>query len=294
MIKPKSPLPEPIQTNILTDYKHNNYTQKELAKKYQTTIRQIRNVLYNAGLISHPEGSHYNAEISMKGSFVHSEPRSFVNTLIISDLHAPFIREDYLEFCWDMYNKWNCNNVIFIGDIIDNHYTSFFDTDPDGHSAREELDLAIAQAHGFYKLFPEAIVTSGNHDMIPVRKAFNAGISNRWLKTISEVLQTPGWKFVPVHWINNIMICHGIGRQATTRMRQDMVSVIQGHFHSKSYISYQVGTDRKTFAMQLGCGVDNNSYAMAYNRWFPRPHINCGILLNNEIPIIEYMKLEKE
>jgi len=41
--------------------------------------------------------------------------------LVIGDIHAPFTLCGYLEFCKETYAKYNCNQVIFIGDIIDNH-----------------------------------------------------------------------------------------------------------------------------------------------------------------------------
>ena len=213
------------------------------------------------------------------------------NVLVIGDLHAPFIRNGYLEFCIEMKKKWKCQKVVFIGDLIDNHYSSYHETDPDGYSAIEELEKAKRQIRGFYRAFPQAIVTIGNHGSIPDRKAFTSGISKSWIKSISEMLNTPNWTYVDSHWDNDILYCHGLGRKAHTRMKQDMVSVVQGHYHSESYIRYQVGRDRKTFAMQIGCGIDNNKYAMAYAKNFMRQHINVGIVLKNKIPILEYMDL---
>ena len=46
------------------------------------------------------------------------------------------------------------------------------------------------------------------------------------------------------------------------------------------------------FAMQIGCGVDDRSYAMAYGKHFDKMHINCGVVLENgTLPILEYQKL---
>ena len=39
--------------------------------------------------------------------------------LVIGDLHEPFCLDGYLQFCKDTYSKYNCNKVIFIGDVID-------------------------------------------------------------------------------------------------------------------------------------------------------------------------------
>ena len=45
--------------------------------------------------------------------------------LVIGDIHAPFERKDYLQFCMNTYHKYRCNIVVFIGDCIDNHFPSY-------------------------------------------------------------------------------------------------------------------------------------------------------------------------
>jgi len=65
--------------------------------------------------------------------------------LVIGDVHAPFVLDGYLDFCKETYAKYNCNQVIFIGDIIDNHYSSFHTSDPDGMGGGDELDYAIEE-----------------------------------------------------------------------------------------------------------------------------------------------------
>jgi len=64
--------------------------------------------------------------------------------LVIGDIHAPFVLKGYLDFCKDTYAKYNCNQVIFIGDIIDNHYSSYHEADPDGMGGADELAYAIS------------------------------------------------------------------------------------------------------------------------------------------------------
>lgn len=210
--------------------------------------------------------------------------------LIVGDLHAPFIRDGYFKFCCDIYEKYNCNQVIFTGDIMDNHYTSFHDTDPDGFGAGEELLLARHQISNWYNKFPEAKVCLGNHDLIPQRKAFNAGISDRWLKDIREVLNTPKWEYSDNFYIDGVQFTHGTNKKAKARAKSDLISVVQGHYHSESYLEFFVGKNFKIFAMQLGCGVDGKAYSMAYGKNFAKNHINCGVIING-MPIIEYMDL---
>ena len=212
------------------------------------------------------------------------------NTLIIGDLHAPFIRRGYLEFCQHIRDVYRCDKIIFIGDLVDNHFTSFHDIDPDGHSAGTELDKAIEQIDGFYRAFPDAFVILGNHDRIPDRKAFNAGISSRWIKPIGEILETPKWKYVEQHVHDNVLYTHGEGQQANARMLSNMQSVVQGHWHSRSYVTYSVGVGHRFFAMQVGCGIDRKAYAFKYAKDHAKPHINVGVIANG-VPRLEYMEL---
>jgi len=213
------------------------------------------------------------------------------NVLVIPDLHLPFELEGYLAFCKDVYKKYNCNVVIFLGDIIDNHFTSFHDTDPDALGGGKELELAVLMAQNYYRAFPEALVCLGNHDRIPARKAFSGGVSNRWIRTVDEVLATPGWQYDENFILDNNLYNHGIGGEALTKLRTTLTSTVSGHFHTKSYIEYKISeSGQMFFAMQLGVGCDQKKYAFAYARHHAKFHINLGVILNNgKLPIIEYM-----
>jgi predicted phosphodiesterase len=226
---------------------------------------------------------------------IHFEKTDIImnNVLVIGDLHEPFCKEGYIDFCWNIYNKYKCTNVVFIGDIIDSHYSSFHDTDPDGHSAAQELKMAKANIAKWHTLFPHAKVCLGNHDLLGgQRQAFKAGLSQSWIKPIGEVLETPTWEYAEEYIIDGVLYCHGTGRKANGRMMKDGISVVQGHYHSESYIMYKQGYEDRLFALQVGCGADDKSYAMAYGKHFDKMHINCGVVLENgKLPILEYMKL---
>ena len=96
--------------------------------------------------------------------------------LHIGDLHLPFTHPKYLSFCKKIYKKYNCNKVVFAGDVLDNHAISYHETDPDGLSAGEELKKAQKMIRPWYKVFPKAKVTIGNHDALLSRKAKTHGI----------------------------------------------------------------------------------------------------------------------
>ena len=87
------------------------------------------------------------------------------NVLVIGDLHEPFCLDGYLDFCIEQYEIWNCNEVVYIGDIVDNHYSSFHEIDIEAeYTGKQELEVAIKRIARWYKAFPEATVVLGNHD----------------------------------------------------------------------------------------------------------------------------------
>ena len=109
--------------------------------------------------------------------------------LVIGDLHEPFCLDGYLDHCLDVYAKYNCNKVVFIGDVIDNHYSSYHETDADGMGGGQELELSIKKLKKWRKAFPVADVTIGNHDRIIMRKAQTSAVPKKWIKSYKEVLK---------------------------------------------------------------------------------------------------------
>ena len=217
--------------------------------------------------------------------------KSGKNVLVIGDLHEPFCLDEYLEHCVNTYKKYKCDEVVFIGDIIDNHASSYHETDPDGHSAGQELRLAIQRISEWYKAFPKATVIIGNHDRLIMRKAYSSGLSRLWIKDYAEVLGTPGWNFTESIEIDDVLYIHGEGGTARARVRRDLQSIVQGHLHSQAYTEWIVGAKFKLFGMQVGCGIDHKSYAMAYSKEGPKPAIACGVILQGEVPINIMMNL---
>ena len=171
--------------------------------------------------------------------------------------------------------------MIFIGDIIDNHYSSFHISDPDGMSGGDELDLAIEHISKWVALFPKADVIIGNHDRLIMRKAFEGQIPRRWIMDYQDVLDAPGWNFIPEAKYDGIHYIHGEGATARTRCKKDLISTVQGHRHPEAYTEYVVGETFRIFGMQVGCGIDRHSYAMAYAKDHPKPAIGVGVILNH-------------
>lgn len=221
------------------------------------------------------------------------EPNTDIeNVLIIGDIHEPFCLKGYLEHCIWTYNKYACNRVVFIGDIIDNHYSSYHETDADGLGGQDELDLAIKKISKWYKAFPNADVIIGNHDRIIMRKAQTSAIPTKWIKEYKDVLKTPKWNFTNSVTYNNVKYVHGEGGTARSRIKADMQSTVQGHLHTQAYTEWLVGSKFKVFGMQVGCGIDHEKYAFAYAKAGKKPAVGCGVVLDNgRTPINILMEL---
>jgi len=214
------------------------------------------------------------------------------NVLVIGDLHEPFCLDAYLNFCYNAYLKYNCNQVIFIGDIIDNHYSSYHETNPDGLSGGNELELAIKKISKWYKTFSDAIVILGNHDRMVMRKAQTSDIPKKWIKSYKEVLEVPNWKFMERYVQDGVQYIHGEGGTARTKCRADMMNTVQGHLHTQCYTEHYVGQNYRIFGTQTGCGINHESYAMAYAKYGKKPAISCTVVLDNgTLPINLLMPL---
>lgn len=220
------------------------------------------------------------------------QSQSDSRVLVIGDLHEPFCLDGYLEHCKVQYDEYECNEVVLIGDVVDNHFASYHETDPDGFSGGDELALAIFKIKKWYETFSKATWILGNHDRLINRKAMTGGLSKKWIKPYNEVLEVPGWTMTEEYVLNDVQYIHGEGGTARSRMRKDLMSTVQGHLHTQAYIEYGVGKNYKIYGFQVGCGIDNKSFSMAYAKNFPKPAIGCGVILEDgKVPILKMMEL---
>ena len=203
------------------------------------------------------------------------------NVLVIGDLHEPFCLDSYLDFCKEQYEVHNCNQVIFIGDIIDNHFSSYHETSADGMGGADELEYAIKRISRWYKAFPIARVIIGNHDRIIMRKAQTSAIPSKWIKSYKEVLEVPNWEFLERYVQDGVQYIHGEGGTVRTKCRADMMNTVQGHLHTQCYTEHYVGQNYRVFGTQTGCGIDHDSYAMAYAKYGKKPAIGCVVVKDN-------------
>ncbi len=214
--------------------------------------------------------------------------------LVIGDLHAPAIKDGYLEFCKGLKKKYKCNRIIQIGDEVDWHASSYHEADPDLQGAGDELTAAIKQLKPWYKAFPVMELINGNHTLIVKRKIFSAKLSSRVMRDYGDIIEAPKtWTWTDRLEIDSptgpIQFVHG-GPVATTKARNDMMSTVSGHFHAKCYVQWTVGRRFKYFACQTGAGVDDDHLCMAYGKSFAKSAIGAVVILDG-VPTNHMMNL---
>lgn len=204
--------------------------------------------------------------------------------LAISDLQAPFQHRDTLDFLDWVKRKYKPDTVVCVGDEVDHHAISDYDSDPDGYSAGEELNKALVFMHDLYSMFPDVMACTSNHTDRPFRKAFAAGIPRRYLKEYHEFLEAPkGWEWRYQWEVDGVTYEHGegfSGQKAALNcaMKNDTPTVI-GHVHSHAGILYEANAKRLLYGFNVGCLIDVHAYAFRYGKNLRnKPILGVGII----------------
>jgi predicted phosphodiesterase len=215
---------------------------------------------------------------------------------IVGDVHEPFTYPTYLNFCQDTFQAWRVDSIVFIGDIVDNHAISFWDHDPNGLSAESEAERASVGLARWRKAFRKAKVCIGNHDERHYRTARKAGLPDRFIRSYSDVWDTPQWNWQMEHVLDDVFYFHGSGRSgkdaAFNEAVQRRMSIGMGHIHGFAGVKYHTNPTSKIFGINVGCGVDCKAYAFAYGKEaVTRPVLGCGIVIDGERAFFEPMAI---
>lgn len=215
--------------------------------------------------------------------------------LCIGDAHEPVSHPHYRQFCADMYLKYKCDTVVFMGDIIDHQAISFHANNPNCPGAADEFELAKERLTKWYEEFPEAYVCIGNHDERVIRLAESVNIPSRYLRDHSEVWDTPGWKWAYDFIIDGVYYFHGTGNSgkypAANVMQKMLMPVVMGHNHARAGVYWKANPQQRIFGMDVGCGIDVKAYQFAYGKHIKeRPILACGVVLNG-VPYHEIMPI---
>lgn len=218
--------------------------------------------------------------------------------LFISDMHIPYHHQDTFRFLQHLKDKYNPTRIICLGDELDKHALSFYDSDPDLYSAGDELKASLPFIQQLYKMFPEMDILESNHGSLVWRKAKANGIPKHYIKSYNDVLGVSDswqWHFDMTIDLPNGQKCyvhHGKASDSLKLSQQMSMNAVQGHYHTRFKIDYWSNPNELYWGMNCGCLINDDSIAFAYNNVnLGRPIIGTGLVIDS-IPVLEPMILD--
>lgn len=234
------------------------------------------------------------------------------NILFISDLHCPYQHPDAFFFLKALHKKYDFHRVIGIGDELDFHAMSFHDHNPDLANAGEELQRGREALWELWRMFPLVEWVESNHGSMAYRKSLFHGIPRHLILDYKEAIfgekskdgsihcpnaRGTGWSWASSLVINTEIqkcrVVHGLSVSTRRNVEQAGMNFVQGHHHGLFELVYHGTPEFLNWGMTIGCLIDDNSIAFAYNKnTIKRPVMGCGGYVNGH-PILFPMKLAK-
>lgn len=218
--------------------------------------------------------------------------------LVISDLHIPYHHEDAFRFLKAVRDFYEPTRTINVGDEADYHDISFHGSDPDLMSAGDELIATQKYCKKLQKIFPEMDLVHSNHGSLAYRRAMAEGLPRHFFKEYNEILEVhDGWNWHAELRFKSgnheIIVRHQFSANVLKAAQELGMSCVQGHYHSKFEIAYTSSPIALNWGMTVGCLIDSDALAFAYNKLqLKRPIIGVGFI-EEGIPSLIPMLLNK-
>jgi hypothetical protein len=216
--------------------------------------------------------------------------------LAISDLQIPFQHPYALKFLKNIKAEYQPDVVVSVGDETDQAALGRYPKDPDGQSAGDELKRARRAFQPYFDIFPEVYICNSNHQQRLYKRAFEAGIPRELICGYRDYIKAPeGWQWQDYWIFDGIKFEHG-DRASGIGVGQKLVdangrSTVFGHHHATAGLGYVRKDERTYFWMNVGCLIDENSYAMAYTRMHrTKPIHSCGVIIDGVPRLIPMLK----
>lgn len=209
------------------------------------------------------------------------------NVLVIPDYHAPFHHPDGFDFLKETHRKYKCKHVVCIGDAGDAHAVSKHTHDTELFSAGHELEAVEEAMQPLYRAWPDVYCVLGNHDLRFLLRAKEAGLPDRYLKSMNELYGCPkGWKWASSWELQGVLYLHGIGAGgvggALKLAMLNRQSTVAGHTHSDAGVAYSSSHRDLIFGLGVGCLIDPNHRAFSYGaNYRKKPILGCGVVTDN-------------
>jgi predicted phosphodiesterase len=202
---------------------------------------------------------------------------------IIGDTHIKACRPGYMDFCSDTFEKFRCDTILHIGDLVDWASISFHAKQPELPGSTDEFELAYEEVQKWHKRFPHVKWCIGNHDERPVRLAKTVNIPEFLLKPYNEIWNVPGWEMDFKFKLDNVLYKHGATSSgihpAWNKMNKSKMNTVIGHCHSRAGVKWSMNEERRFFCVDVGCGINEKEFNFAYGKEMDeRPILACAVV----------------
>jgi len=219
--------------------------------------------------------------------------------LAVGDLHCPGMLDEYPYFLKEIYEQWDCDTVVFIGDVIDWHAINFHGKHSETPGVADEINETRLQIDVLKDFFPVATWLIGNHDALPKRRADESGLPSNILKS-EQTFWEVDWEVIPRFGhilVDGVRYSHGEtgagGAEAALKQAISCGrSTVIGHHHQAAGVRWGANEERRFFGLSTGSGLDWKRLQFQYGRKFAnKPPIGCGVVLDGEYAYWEPMML---
>lgn len=207
---------------------------------------------------------------------------------VFSDTHIPFSHPNYLPFLEKTFKEWCVEEIVCLGDLIDNHAISRFQSEPCADGAYRELARAREQVKELTSVFPKVKMCRGNHDDIAYRQAATLCIGAEFIKPFRDIYGLPmTWELEDEYVLDNVLYTHGTGlsgkNAALNKAIQERMSVCIGHTHTFGGVIYTTNHRDTIFGAQCSCLIDRHSYAFEYAKYNKvMPSLGCLVVIDSQ------------
>lgn len=190
-----------------------------------------------------------------------------MKTLITSDHHLPYVNDKFWKDFPRLLKFYKPDNIVFNGDLIDNHAVSHHKPDNDAMSHHDELIKSQDMMNNIFDLTKKYPVfyTIGNHEPRIEKVCADNHISRACLKSLRELYSIPSnWTIKDKHLIDNVLFVHG---QSPVKHKTSLMygkSTVQSHYHSLLEVSYMQSETQRLFSCFSGSCADDNSIGLSY------------------------------
>jgi hypothetical protein len=221
--------------------------------------------------------------------------------LFISDDQSPYGHKDRFDFVWSLKHylePYGKVKVVHLGDETDQHYNSNYTKKLKLHGPTEEESATQLDLDQWEACFPDLDLVMSNHTARIYKKAEEAGITDRWLRTLNEAYDKPNWTW---HRELNlyssgqrININHGEKSSAYKIAQLLGCTVVQGHRHSEFYIQAFNNGEKTYYGVQAGSLIDPTSPAFEYGRNNPAKSVLGTAAIIHGVPRLFPFLLDKK